>query len=233
MVVIDPGYCGPSFSGNGGYTSGLVAEEFGSLAQVTLTSPPPLGVELHFERSDVLGLFGPDGVQIAIAREGHLDSNPAPYVDPELVRSKEPEFPGGPHPFPRCFTCGTDRAESEGLRIRSAVISEGIAAGIFTPHPAFFVNGALPIPVMWAAMDCPGYWAVGYQSQPAVLGRMTAEVLRTVQENEHYISVGQVLAKEGRKIHSRTAIYDFEQTLIARSEQTWIEINPHDFEPQG
>lgn len=230
MVIIKPQFCGPSSSGNGGYTSGLVAQEFGELAQVTLQKPPPLGRELTFSRNSVLEMIDAELGVIASAKSGQLGNEIARFVEPERITAARSTFPEDDHPFPRCFTCGTARHLGDGLQIYSPFLGDGVAAGIWRPHESFFIRGEVPIPIMWAAMDCPGYWAAGPEAQPAVLGRMTGEVLRKVEPNEDYISVGQLLAKAGRKISSLTAIFDLTGELVARSEQTWIEIDRAAFE---
>lgn len=231
MVIIKPQFCGPSSSGNGGYTSGLVAQEFGAVAQVTLQKPPPLERELAFVRNSVLELIDAELGVIAFAKPGQLGNEIAGFVEPERITAALLHFPHDDHPFPRCFTCGTDRHLGDGLQIYSPFLGDGVAAGIWRPHESFFIQGEVPTPIMWAAMDCPGYWAAGPGAQPAVLGRMTGEVLRNVKPNADYISVGQLVAKDGRKISSLTAIFDLAGELIARSEQTWIEIDRLAFEP--
>lgn len=231
MVIIKPQFCGPSSSGNGGYTSGLVAQEFGALAQVTLHKPPPLGRELTFSRNSVLELIDAELGVVASAKSGQLGNETPRFVEPERITAALSAFPHEDHPFPRCFTCGTARHVGDGLQIYSPFLGDGVAAGIWRPHESFFSDGKVPTPIMWAAMDCPGYWAAGPGAQPAVLGRMTGEVLREVEPNEDYISVGQLLAKDGRKISSLTAIFALNGELVARSEQTWIEIDRAAFEP--
>ena len=46
-LTIDPRYCGPPNSANGGYISGMLGQLLPGTAQVTLRKPPPLGKEMQ------------------------------------------------------------------------------------------------------------------------------------------------------------------------------------------
>ena len=41
-IIIQNRFCGPPDSGNGGYTSGLIAKELNNPVEITLRKPPPL-----------------------------------------------------------------------------------------------------------------------------------------------------------------------------------------------
>jgi hypothetical protein len=51
-LVIDPRFCGPPDSGNGGYVCGLLAAAAGGAVAVRLKRPPPLGVPLDLTEAD-------------------------------------------------------------------------------------------------------------------------------------------------------------------------------------
>jgi len=48
-LVIEPRFCGPPDSGNGGYVCGLIAGRLGGQAEITLRAPPPLATPMTVE----------------------------------------------------------------------------------------------------------------------------------------------------------------------------------------
>ena len=47
------------------------------------------------------------------------------------------------HAFPRCFVCGPDRDEGEGLRIFPGLLEGGAVAAPWVPHRAFADEGGV------------------------------------------------------------------------------------------
>ncbi len=134
------------------------------------------------------------------------------------------------HPFARCFTCGTNRDEGDGLRLFTGPYGEGVTAAPWTPHPAFAGDdGAINPAVMWAALDCPGGWAADFTHNAIVLGMMTAIVHRRPQAGEPCIAVGRLDEHIGRKFLTDTALYTVEGELLGHAEQLWIEIDLANF----
>jgi hypothetical protein len=78
--------------------------------------------------------------------------------------------------------------------------------------------------VVWAALDCPGYFAVA-DGRLAVLGRMAAAIDAYPAIGATYVVLGWPIAREGRKLRAGTALFDAAGTLLARSQQTWIVID--------
>jgi hypothetical protein len=220
-VVIRTRFRGPTGSGNGGWTAGVLAEASGIDApvQVTLRTPPPLERPLR-----VLGGQLLDGQSlVAQAQPGTLSTWPEP-VDPATARAAEPAYPGlVHHPFPQCFVCGPDREPGDGMRLSPGPVGDGRTACTWTPgadvSPAY----------VWAALDCPGGWTSDIVGRPMVLGRMTAEVRAPVITGRTYVVVGARLATEGRKTRTATAVHTAEGELVARAEQVWIAVDPGAF----
>lgn len=229
MPLIAQRFCGPASSGNGGYACGLVARELGGDARVTLRTPPPLDRTMTWEHGTG-GVRLLDGeVLVAEGEPGRPDEAPA-FVPIALAREAAEQFPGdAPHPFPRCFTCGTDRSEGDGLRVFSGPVAEGVVAAPWTPHAHVSAQPVVGVPVTWAAMDCAGSWAAGYPITPAVLGRMTGTVVQAPRVGMEHVVVGEQRGVDGRKIHGATAIYTAHGELLAFSEQTWIAVDPAQF----
>ncbi len=81
--------------------------------------------------------------------------------------------------------------------------------------------------VVWAAIDCPGAWAVGAPGRgEMVLGRMAAELRRLPAEDEPCVVVAWPLGVDGRKLYAGTALLDADGELLARARQTWIAPRP-------
>ena len=79
------------------------------------------------------------------------------------------------------------------------------------------------VPVVWAAIDCSGAYAVAEEGRgDAVLGRMAARVERLPREGERCVVVGWPRGEDGRKLHAGTALYGEGGELLAVAEQIWI-----------
>src|SRR5205823_337318 len=93
-------------------------------------------------------------------------------VDLELPEPPDavPEgVPDPDHPFPGCFVCGPEREPGDGLRLLPVALGDGrVAARVNLAEPS--------IPMVWAALDCPGAFAVnpGFDRGVTVLGRLAA-----------------------------------------------------------
>lgn len=225
-IVIDRRYNGPPDSGNGGYVSGVVAARIEGPAEVTLRLPPPLDTPLHLVRDgDALKLMDGDSV-VAEGRPTafELDIPPAPSL--ETARGAVDRFTGFErHSFPTCFVCGPKRAEGDGLRIFAGRFNgPDVVAAPWVPDRAFAVDGAIPTEVHWAALDCPGGFAVMDREKPVVLGRMAAEIRRPVEPGEACVVMGWAKGVDGRKHFAGTALFKASGELAARALQTWIEL---------
>lgn len=227
-VVIDPRYCGPPGSGNGGYSCGLLARHLPGTVEVTLKAPPPLNAPLKYERDGEqrARLWHGDRL-IAEACPGELDGAvpvPPPFEAATQAAAHYAGFHG--HDYPSCFTCGPARAEHDGLRVFSGHWHDGIVAAPWVPDATLAdPEGRIPLPVLWAAIDCSGYWAAVGQAQPRaamLLGRMTAAFDGTVSAGERCIVIGWPLGVDGRKHFTGTALLGADGRCVGHSRQTWI-----------
>jgi hypothetical protein len=214
---------GPPTSGNGGYVCGLVAERLGQPVEVMLRSPPPLEQDLALAPGAPARLL--DGevlVAQATPAELVLDVPPAPSLDEAEAWSRA--YPGfASHPFPECFTCGPARTVGDGLRIFPGAAPDGaLVAAPWEAHASLAdASGRIPIPVVWAALDCAGYFATTHP-RTALLGKMTALVPAPVAAGERYVVIGWRIGEEGRKRHAGTALFDARGQLLGQARQTWI-----------
>lgn len=238
MVTIPARFNGPDHSGNGGWVAGLIAEQVGAdVVTSTLRLPPPLDVPLtwehdhHHEGGEVVRLLTAGGAVIGSAAPGSFLRDAPEPPTAEQAATGLAAYPGfDHHPFDHCFTCGTARAEGDGMRLFTGPISDGRTAGPWTPHPALAgAAGHLDTPTTWAALDCPGGWAADFTQQTTVLGRMTAQVHRLPSAGEPCLAVGALRGHEGRKFFTDTALWTVDGELVGRSEQIWIQVDPTAF----
>ena len=61
---------------------------------------------------------------------------------------------------------------------------------------------------VWAALDCPGYFAVQEAAGLALLGRMGVVIHHPVPVEEPLIVQGWAIGSDGRKHRAGTALHD-------------------------
>jgi hypothetical protein len=213
-VVVAGRYNGPAGSGNGGYCCGVFARAAGvARAEVTLRLPPPLDTPLTVDGGSVRD---GDAVVATVAEAAGLaDVAPPPFPGWEAARAAEARYAGlVDHPFPTCVVCGPDR--DDGLGLRPGPVAD-LVATTWTPRAA-------DAELVWAALDCPGAWALLQTDEaPIVLGRLAVEITGAVRAGEPHVVVGwRLRPREGRKHFAGTALYDAAGTLLAKGRATWV-----------
>jgi len=220
-ITIDRKYRGPLTSANGGYACGRLAAFVGAgQVEVTLRRPPPLDRPLRVA-PDGRGVRLLDGDEIVAearpAEVGVVPSAPVSVLDATEARSRHVRA-GDAVLFAECFTCGI-RTEADGLGVHV-----GAVAGREPLHaaPITFVERSRE--VVWAAIDCPGAYAVGAEGRGTlVLGRMTARVDRLPEAGETCVVAAWPLGEDGRKLFAGTALFGHDGDLLALARQVWIE----------
>jgi hypothetical protein len=218
-LTIPARYNGPPGSANGGYTCGLVAALAGEPCEVTLRRPPPLDRPLRVERADGRVQVYDGAMLVAEAAPAAVDVEPPAAVSvPDARRASEGYDGFREHAFPTCFVCGPQRAEGEGLRIFAGPVEgRDVVAGPWVPREA-------RRELVWAALDCPGAFAVGFAGRgELVLGRLAARIERVPDTGEACVVVGWPLGEDGRKRYAGTALFTADGELLARARATWIE----------
>ena len=215
-ITIDRRYRGPTQSANGGYAAGRLAAFVVGPAEVTLRLPPPLDRPLTVAAVDgrVLLLDGEAVVAEAEARAPELQPPPAiSLAEAEEAATRHVRMEGDE--FAQCFTCGV--RPDDGL-----CIHVGPVAGADL-HAAPWTAREVLSEVVWAAIDCPGAWAVGGPGRgEIVLGRINAEIRRLPDDGEQCIVVAWPLGEDGRKLYAGTALFATGGELLALARQTWI-----------
>lgn len=222
---------GPPNSGNGGYVAGLLAGGLGgSNCIVTLQAPPPLDETLGLE-ADGRGAtlwFGDE--QLATANAGVVSVDVPPPPSLEDAEAAARRFTGfHKHIFPGCFVCGPERAPADGLRIFTGPLDDGSGrvAAVWTPDEGLAgAGGHVQDEFLWAALDCPGYFAVQDRAGKAVLGRLGVVLHEPVRAGEPIIVTGWPIASDGRKHTVGTALHAADGTLAAAAVGTWVSLKP-------
>lgn len=229
-LTIDARFCGPPDSANGGYVCGLIASAIEGPAEITLRAPPPLDTALELVASDdgrvtlqhgatLLAEGKPTGFDLTL---------PAP-VNVDEARDATTRYSG--ITFPRCFVCGSARADDGGLMILPGALADRqIVAAPWTPSAELAdQSGLVDRLFVWSALDCPSWFAHAAFTPPtelsfALLGRMSGEIRRQPQIGESCVVVGWPIRKDGRRIYSASALLDRDGNALAWSSATWIEL---------
>ncbi len=226
-VLVERRFRGPQASANGGYTCGLVAGLLDAASvEVTLRLPPPLETPLAVERDGDAVRIRHGGALVAEARPAEPDVEaPAPpsFAEAERLSAARPEE--ADHPFPGCFVCGPGREEGDALRLRPAPLGNGAVAAPWRVSERAAGPGPLPAELVWAALDCPGGWAVQPDGSRgiSVLGRLTARVHERPRAGDECVVIGWPLGGEGRKLLAGTALYRAGR-LLASARAVWFPV---------
>lgn len=219
---------GPPQSGNGGYTAGMLASAAAQPVEIRLMKPPPLEKPLEIREdpdgSRLLLMDGDETVATATPRTFELIA-PRPPSYPEALAAVK-NFQGfHEHAYPGCFVCGPERGRGDGMRIfASPIEGRDLVAAAWLPDPSLGgADGKVLPEFMWAALDCPGFFACGGGSSGALLGLYAARIHRRVRIGEPCVIVGWELGRDGRKHYTGTAIYDEAGELCGLATATWIE----------
>lgn len=239
-LVVPARFNGPPASANGGWSAGALAalllppEASARPVSVRLHRPPPLDVPMSVEVADDTATARIDGdvvLTAAVATEEALGPD-LPAVDLETATAATVRYAGRQdHPFPTCFVCGTQR--SDGLRLEPGhlLFREEMTACPWTPPEDLDAgDGRVALPVVWAALDCPGGWSADLVGRPMVLGTITAAVPERPRVGEPCVVVGTVLGRSGRRTLTATALRRAaDGALLARAAHIWVEVDPTAF----
>lgn len=216
-MIIPKRFNGPPGTGNGGYTSGLVAgclDADGAVA-VMLRVPPPLDTELTVAPSDG-GIAVRHGDTLVATAQPAQVTETVPSVSYDDAVAVSRDYPGfTQHPFPTCYSCGPER--SDGLRLFPGRLPDGrTAAPLTIPHDVTYAT-------IWAALDCPGGWAIAMEARPYVMGRMAARVDAMPEPGTTCVVTGALLGEDGRKAHVATTLWSADGAqAYATARATWI-----------
>jgi hypothetical protein len=227
ILYIDSRFNGPPHSGNGGYTAGLIAAATGANVAVRLLQVVPL------DRPLTLGSRGPerwevrDGARLvatAACTSVQADVPAAPTYLAALEASKH--YVGfNQQLFSSCFVCGTTRQRDDGLRIFPGFVpGTGVVAAPWLPSSTLDDGtGKVRPEFIWAALDCPGYFASFDIGTMALLGELSVHIDRLVHVDEPCVVIGWRILMEGRKCRAGTALFDEDGERCAVGVATWVQ----------
>ncbi|MEX1993058.1 MAG: hypothetical protein WD929_00235 [Steroidobacteraceae bacterium] len=227
-LVIASRFRGPPQSGNGGYTCGMLAAAAKTPVEVRLMKPPPLEQPLEIredaESARLLLLDGEEPVAAATPKTFELVVPEPPSYAESLAAVRGYEG-FRHHTYPGCFVCGPERGRGDGMRIfASPIDGKNLCAAAWLPDSSLAgADGKVLPEFMWAALDCPGFFASGAAARGALLGQYAAKVDRCVHISEASVVIGWSLGHDGRKHYTGTAVFDEDGEICGRAIATWIE----------
>jgi hypothetical protein len=216
-IVLSSRYRGPLTSANGGYACGrLAAFVEADEVEVTLRLPPPLDRPLGVEPVDGHVRLLDGAAVVAEARPAPVAVDPpAPVSVSDAKEARGRHVRDWSPDFRECYVCGV---REDGLEIRV-----GPVAGREPLHAAPIALLERGEEFVWAAIDCPGAYAVGAAGRgDIVLGRMTARVDCVPDAGEESVVASWPLGGDGRKMYAGTALFSRDGRLLALARQTWI-----------
>ena len=234
-ITLDSYFQGPTGSGQGGWTSALLARECEGSATIAIRAPIPLETEMWTEHKhgkvDLVYASGDTPVVVLEAEpwEPHFpDTAPVSIDEAGEARSR---FPFGPddHPVPYCFSCGLQHDSMCG---HAWSIADGRYATDWTPPARFDIgDGTVDHAAVWAAVDCTAAWyaCTAGGTRVAFTVQLAVEVLEPIRIGETYALVGWegdgVAEWDGRKRTAASAAFDRNGNCVARSRSLWVSVN--------
>lgn len=235
-VRIDARFNGPPDCANGGYAAGRFAIAADATVAVRLHRPVPLECDLTVllvgdDRWEVRR----DAEVIASVRRTQIDLEVPAAVSYIEARGVSTHYVGfHKHAYATCFVCGPKRQPGDGLRIfAGSVPGTNTVAAPWLPDESLHDGAGKVRPeFIWAALDCPGYFArvngldgTPYTPRAALLGEFAVHIDRPVHIDEPCVIVGWPLRVDGRKHYVGTALFDEEGERCAVGAATWITVD--------
>lgn len=224
-IQIATRFNGPPDSGNGGYSAGMIAGAIGTGVNVRLVQPVPMNQDLGITSPEE-GLWevhaGSRLIATATAHVVQADVPPAPSWVEAFGASQH--FAGfSRHVFPTCFVCGPARESGQGLRIfPGSVPGTSLLAAPWRPDRSLADgSGNVRPEFMWAALDCPGYFA-SLNGQAGLVGELAVHIDRTVRVDEPCVVTAWQMQVAGRKHRTGTALFNADGERCALGVATWI-----------
>ena len=105
------------------------------------------------------------------------------------------------------------------------VDGEQLVATVWTPDASLAGDDGLARPeFVWAALDCPGAFAVELVGRGTrVLGRLAVRIDERPRAGEEHVVIGWPLGGEGRRQEAGTALLGADGSLLAAGRAVWIE----------
>jgi hypothetical protein len=230
-ITVPGRFNGPQESGNGGYASGLLANQLEGAVEVSLRSPVPL--------EEPLALDPGDEGELRLLHGGTLvaEVRPLPGLDLEVPaaigveearRAMANYRAPSDGPFSNCFVCGRARGEDCFEVFAGQVEGGDLVASTWTPPAWAGDDGEVRPEFVWAALDCPTYFACHLEGELtlSMLVRQRAEVRAPVKVGEEHVVMAWPISVDGRKRLAGAAVLSAEGETLAAAEALMIEPRP-------
>ncbi len=231
-IYIARAFNGPPDVAHGGYFAGIMSKYLNGTVEVTIRRPPPLERPLVVEQ-EAVRLVARDGATvIAEAEETKFDIDvPSAVGFDEATRASASYLGFEESIFPDCLACGPARKEGEGLRIFTGPVPDrDLVAGPWEPGDWVADQEGMVRPeFVWAALDCPGAWALhgGTVGPPLILGRLAVRLIRPVASGHRYVVMAWPIKREGRKGFAGSAVLSATGEMCAVAHATWIRVDSY------
>jgi hypothetical protein len=215
---------------HGGHFCGQVAQFAPGLPAVAIQRLIPLERELTVRVSAGLltVLAGAEEIANSAVKDAPLPVTLPPPITLDEARAAEERFEGFTrHPFPECFACGHERAAGNGLRIFTGEVGQGVhgekqLAGVWQPDPSVLDGDGLVRPeFVWAALDCPGGWAIPEKVATVAL---QVDILDRIPGDRPLIVRGWIqrpIESTRRSRYAGSAVLDETGRVLALSSAIW------------
>lgn len=226
---VEPRYCGPPNSGNGGYVSGRLSQFLDGSARVRLIAPTPLETEIEVVREGdgISALAG--GQKIGMAERAPVDITlpEIPTLD-AIARAREAyDTEAKTHPLPDCFVCGPQRDPEDALCLCTGPVPDSVVNADTWKAMDIFAgaDGLIRPEILWSALDCPTAFALRHgDSKLCLLGSLTVDIRRRPKVGERLIVMAWARGVTGRKNYGDGALIDENGEIIAAANAVWIEL---------
>lgn len=226
-LTVPARFNGPRESGQGGYSAALLAAQLEGPAAVSLRSPVPLDRPLRIVRADgaARAFDGETLVAEAAPAPPLALAPPRPVTLAEARAAERLHVAHHDTEFSRCFVCGADRPDRLGVWAGPVTGTELVASAWTPPAWTAGADGLVRPEVVWAALDCPTYFAVyGEALALAFLVRQQVEIHGPIRPGTEYAVIAWPLAAERRKRSAGAALLDADGRTLAIGEALMVEV---------
>lgn len=129
------------------------------------------------------------------------------------------------HAYPSCFVCGPGRLKHDGLCLFPGPVNDWkLLACPWQPAADLLdKRGNVRDEIIWAALDCPGFFAAaGETLLPVLLGELSAKLIAPISGDKPLVVFSWPIGTEGRKLYGGVAIANLSGAVLAYSHSTWI-----------
>jgi len=225
-VTILGRFNGPRDSGNGGYCAGLFAARIEGPATVSLRSPIPLDTPLAVDREgETLRFLDGETLVAEASPSSPLELTVPPVVSVEDARAAAARYAAPDDGlFSRCFVCGPAREDSMGV-FAGRVEGRDLVASTWTPPEwAAAPSGAVREEIVWAALDCPTYFAVHPdEMRLSFLVRQSVALRAPIAAGSEHVVMAWPTDADGRKRGAAAAVVSATGEILAVGEALLVE----------